>query len=67
MVGDRAAASILVTLCGKTMDIPWLCGRGCSVTGVELSPIAVQQLFEENDIPYTTAGEYVMKYQILYI
>ena len=57
-MGGQSGASVLVTMCGKTVDIPWLCEKGHSVTGVELSPTAVQQLFQENSIPYTVSGEW---------
>ncbi len=40
-------AHIFVPLCGKTRDIPWLRAQGCRVTGIELSQLAVEQLFEE--------------------
>lgn len=36
---------ILVPLCGKTLDIAWLMGAGHRVVGIELSEIAVKQLF----------------------
>jgi thiopurine S-methyltransferase len=39
---------VLVPLCGKTLDMPWLAERGLHVLGVELSPLAVQQFFDEN-------------------
>jgi len=37
---------IFVPLCGKAVDIPWLLSRGYRVTGVELSDIAVRDLFD---------------------
>lgn len=40
-------ARVFVPLCGKTLDIAWLLSRGYRVTGVELSELAIQQLFEE--------------------
>ena len=40
-------ARVFVPLCGKTLDIGWLLARGCRVVGVELSAIAVRELFEE--------------------
>ena len=55
--GKEQPASILVTWCGKSVDIPWLCEQGYNVVGVEISEIAVKQLFEENGIPYDTAQE----------
>ena len=48
--------SILVTMCGKSVDLLWLCSRGHSVTGVELSPIAVEQFFKENCVPHIVTG-----------
>ena len=36
---------IFVPLCGKTVDIHWLLSKGYSVVGIELSELAVQQLF----------------------
>lgn len=38
---------VLVPLCGKTLDIGWLLGKGCRVAGAELSELAIQQLFDE--------------------
>ncbi|MBB5720938.1 thiopurine S-methyltransferase [Loktanella ponticola] len=42
-----ADARVFVPLCGKSRDIAWLLARGCRVVGIELSEIAVQQLFDE--------------------
>lgn len=50
-------ASILVTWCGKSLDVPWLCSQGYNVVGVELSEIAVRKMFEENSIPHSVAKE----------
>jgi len=44
--GDR----VLVPLCGKSIDMVWLRDRGCAVTGVELSAIAVRDFFSEQGI-----------------
>lgn len=38
---------ILLPLCGKTRDIAWLHDRGHRIVGVELSEIAVSELFQE--------------------
>ena len=38
---------VFVPLCGKTRDIHWLLAQGFHVLGVELSEIAVQQLFAD--------------------
>jgi thiopurine S-methyltransferase len=37
---------VFVPLCGKSLDVGWIHSHGCEVTGVELSPIAVTQLFD---------------------
>ena len=44
--------TILVPLCGKTLDMLFLLQQGHSVIGVELSPIACKDFFEENNIEY---------------
>ena len=47
-LGD--SADVLVPLCGKSVDMRWLRERGCTVTGVELSDIAVRDFFNEQGI-----------------
>src|SRR5690625_3981549 len=37
---------VLVPLCGKTLDMPWLAEQGYRVLGVELSPLAIGQFFD---------------------
>lgn len=39
---------VFVPLCGKSCDVLWLAGEGYPVTGVEISPIAVEAFFAEN-------------------
>lgn len=41
---------VLVPLCGKSVDMAWLAGRGLAVTGVELSVMAVESFFEEQHL-----------------
>lgn len=43
---DRSA--VLVPLCGKSLDLHWLAESGHPVVGVELSPLAIEQFFEES-------------------
>lgn len=58
-----AAARILVPLCGKSLDIPWLLSRGHPVVGVELSEIAVRQLFAILGVtPMVTANDKYTRY-----
>lgn len=47
VLGLDPGARIFLPLCGKTRDIARLLGQGYRVAGVELSEIAVRQLFEE--------------------
>ncbi len=35
---------VLVPLCGKSFDLDWLLDRGHEVVGVELSPLAIQEV-----------------------
>lgn len=44
---------VLVPLCGKTLDMLWLRTKGHHIVGVELSSIACESFFAENNIPYT--------------
>ncbi len=49
--------SIFVPLCGKTVDMLWLNQQGFHVIGVELSQLAVEQFFAENDLEFVKAQE----------
>lgn len=42
---------VLVPLCGKSLDMAWLAGRGHAVIGVEISPLAVREFFEDRAWP----------------
>ena len=57
LTGGKADASVLVTWCGKSLDVPWLCSKGYNTVGVELSEDGVKQLFQENNIPCTSSKE----------
>ena len=45
-----AGSNVFVPLCGKSLDIIWLRDQGYSVTGVEISPLAVEAFFLENNL-----------------
>jgi thiopurine S-methyltransferase len=48
---DLAAADrIFLPLCGKTRDIGWLLSQGFRVAGVELSRLAINQVFQDLDL-----------------
>ena len=46
-LGLSLNARVFIPLCGKTLDISWLLDRGFRVIGVELSPLAIEQLFSD--------------------
>ncbi len=50
---------VFLPLCGKTRDIGWLLAQGIHVAGVELSPIAVADLFADLGVtPAVTGGHH---------
>ncbi|MBA2404146.1 MAG: thiopurine S-methyltransferase [Bdellovibrionales bacterium] len=52
--GERfSEGTVLVPLCGKTLDMLYLASRGHEVVGVELSSLACRSFFEEHGIPFT--------------
>ena len=50
-------ATVFVPLCGKSTDMVWLRDRGYRVVGVELSPLAVEQFYEEHGLVPTVHKE----------
>ncbi|MDP1995710.1 MAG: thiopurine S-methyltransferase [Gallionella sp.] len=57
-------SEVFVPLCGKSRDMLWLQRQGHSVLGVELSAIAVQAFFKENDYtPQRIANEKFDRYE----
>ncbi len=45
-----AGGEVFVPLCGKSRDMLWLRAQGHRVLGVELSPLAVEDFFLENEL-----------------
>jgi len=43
-------ARVYVPLCGRSLDMAWLAGRGHAVVGSELSPIAIRDFFAERGL-----------------
>ncbi|MBA53509.1 MAG: thiopurine S-methyltransferase [Pseudomonadales bacterium] len=55
---------VFVPLCGKTLDIAWLLDQGFRVVGVELSILAIDQLFAELGVaPEVTEYEELIHYR----
>lgn len=53
-------ARVFVPLCGKTQDISWLLHQGYHVCAIELSEIAITQLFNDLSLDYqkTKIGDF---------
>ncbi|MCQ4347795.1 thiopurine S-methyltransferase [Pseudomonas stutzeri] len=55
---DLAAGSeVLVPLCGKSLDMPWLAAHGHRVLGVELAEKAVRDFFAEQGLAAATRDD----------
>jgi thiopurine S-methyltransferase len=52
-LGLTPGSRVLVPLCGKSIDMCWLAEQGHEVIGIELSPIAVTQFFQEHGLTPT--------------
>lgn len=63
-------ASVLVPLCGKSIDMLWLAKQGVNVIGIELSDIACKQFFAEQELTplvYKQNGFTVYQYSTISI
>jgi thiopurine S-methyltransferase len=55
---------VLVPLCGKSLDMPWLASQGLHVRGVELAPAAVEQFFAGHELqPHSREAAYGTHYR----
>jgi thiopurine S-methyltransferase len=52
-LGLPAHSEVFVPLCGKSLDLMWLRSSGHALTGVELSPVALESFVMEQGIPAT--------------
>ena len=50
MLGIAPGARVFVPLAGKSLDMAWFAAQGHRVLGVELSPIAIEQFFDEHGL-----------------
>ena len=63
-LGLAPGSLVFVPLCGKTLDLIWLVSQGFRVLGVELSPIAVEEVFAEHRLtPVITETPPFRRYQ----
>jgi len=49
--------TVFVPMCGKTLDMLWFNSQGYKVIAVELSQIAVEQFFTENNLEFTQTSD----------
>lgn len=62
-VDRRSSLKVFVPLCGKSQDMQWLSQNGYDVIGVECSPIAVKDFFENSETSFeTTESDNYIKY-----
>jgi thiopurine S-methyltransferase len=52
-VGAEPGCRVFVPLCGKSYDMAWFAAQGHRVLGCELSPLAVEQFFEDHGLTPT--------------
>lgn len=50
-------ATVLVPLCGKTLDIDWLAEHGHDVVGVDVSEKAIQTVIKRNNLDVTRSAK----------
>ena len=50
---DLPQGTVLVPLCGKSLDMLWLRDQGHQVIGVELSAVACEAFFQENHLNFS--------------
>ena len=56
---------VLVPLCGKALDMPWLVEQGHAITAIDLSPIAVETFFAERGMSVTpTPDKGLQRYEV---
>lgn len=56
---------VLVPMCGKTPDLLWLETKGNEVIGVEVSELAVEAFFEENDLEFERSEGALTEYRAI--
>ena len=56
-----AGGAVLVPLCGKSLDMRWLAEQGRKVVGIEVSPLACREFFDELRLEpqFEEAGEFL--------
>ncbi|XP_043203535.1 probable thiopurine S-methyltransferase [Amphibalanus amphitrite] len=56
LVPDDRPRTVLVPLCGKSVDMMWLHSKGHTVIGIECAEKAILDFFAENKLDFTTSS-----------
>ena len=57
--------TVLVPMCGKSVDLRWIAARGNRVVGVELSDIAVESFFAEQGLAFRVSEDGLSRYDAI--
>ena len=60
LTAGKPKETVLISLCGDSPDLEWLCSKGYSVVGLELSETAVKAIFDKaraGPIPFEVSSE----------
>lgn len=57
-IGIKSDTRVLVPLCGKSLDLLWLADHCDTVTGVEISPKALQQVMQQHSESFVQDTRY---------
>lgn len=57
--------TVLVPMCGKSVDLRWIATQGNRVVGVELSDIAVELFFAEQDLAFRVSENGLRRYDAI--
>jgi thiopurine S-methyltransferase len=52
MIHGPQCVKIFFPMCGDVADMSWMADMGHTIVGVEISPVAIEQFFNENEIEY---------------
>ena len=57
--------TVLVPMCGKSVDLRWIATQGNRVVGVELSALAVESFFAEQDLAFRVSEDGLPRYDAI--
>lgn len=57
--------TVFVPMCGKSVDLRWIAAQGNRVVGVELSDVAVESFFAEQDLAFRVSENGLLRYDAI--